>query len=81
MDRAADLAGQRPDQFQSGTCGVVLFNPATIIRHGQTSLAVADARDQINGDSSAAIWAECVLDAVGCNLIDDQAQRHCTVDR
>jgi hypothetical protein len=45
IDRAADLAGQRRDQFQTRTGGVVLFDSSTVIGHTQATLAVADTRD------------------------------------
>ena len=45
IDRAADLAGKRRDQFQSRTGGVVVFDSSTVIGHTQATLAVADTRD------------------------------------
>ncbi len=80
IDGATDLAGQRGYQSQS-TSRVVLFDSPTVVGHVQASLAVPDARDQSDGNPSAAFRAKRVLDAIGCDLVQNQAEGHCAFDR
>ena len=75
-----DLPGQRRDEFQSGSFRVRLRNPPAIIRHHQTSLAIAHPRNQLDTEKSAS--GPNGGEAVGVTTsVQNETERDGAIDR